>query len=77
MKLIEPGQVFDIPTDERELLQFIAGNGPWKLVGNGIRTYPRGDENDRQIHAACERLESKGLIYRERNEPERCFFRAR
>jgi len=50
------------------LLEFIQGKGRFKLFGTGIRTYPFGDENNKNIHKGCLKLEQRNLIKRDYEE---------
>ena len=65
-------------TDEelKELLEFISGKGKFWHLGNGIHTYPNGDENNKKIFAGCIELEKRGLVYRFIDEPEHVCFKA-
>lgn len=48
---------------EDDLLAVIAGTGPYKFVGPGLRTYPTArDSNQQKLHAACLKLQARGLV---------------
>jgi len=47
-----------------ELLEFIRGTGKFHILGEGIHSYPNGDNNNKLIHAGCMELEQQGLIYK-------------
>lgn len=59
-----------------ELLDFISGNGKFWFLGNGISTYPNGDENHKKIFSGCLKLEERGLVYRFIDEPNHVLFKA-
>ena len=52
-----------------ELTKFVG----W--IGNGIHTFPNGDENNKKIFAECVELEGLGLVYRFIDEPEHVYFK--
>lgn len=53
----------------QELLNFIKGEGRFRLLGNGIHTYPERDKNNQKIYDACLVLESMGVIERTIDDP--------
>jgi hypothetical protein len=55
---------------ESELLAFIRGEGKYSAFGGGIWTHPNADDNNRQLHDACLKLEKQGLIRRIQDEPD-------
>ena len=57
-----------------ELLQMIRGEGNWFITGPGLSTYPKGDENNKKIFAACLELEEEGLFWRRTDEPDYVFW---
>lgn len=61
----------------KELFEFISGAGKFWFLGNGISTYPNGDENDREIFCGCLELEKRGLVYRFIDEPNHVLFKAK
>ncbi len=54
--------------DLNQLYGFIAGRGPWRHFGPGMRTHPEGDAQDRLKHDACLELERRGRIKRKLEE---------
>lgn len=49
-------------SDLSAMLQFIRGEGEWRLFGGSISTYP--DQADDAKHEMCLELERRGLIKR-------------
>lgn len=63
-------------TDEDlvELLEFIGGEKYGWIGGNGVHTYPNGDENNKRLFAGCAELEKRGKVRREIDEPGHVLF---
>lgn len=57
-----------------ELLDYIAGKRKFSFLGNGIHTYPNGNENNIKIYSGCLELEKRKLIYRKIDMPDHVFF---
>jgi hypothetical protein len=58
-----------------DLLAMVRGLGRWRIMGEGIHTYPQGDENNLKLYRACCELERRGLIFRAKDEPQWVFWR--
>jgi hypothetical protein len=61
----------------QQLFDFIAGNHPYQILGNGIHTYPEGDENQKSIFADCLELERRGLIFRFKEDRDAVIWKAK
>lgn len=59
-----------------DLLAFIAGKGRFNMLGNGIHTYPDGDQRDKTIYSGCLELEKRNLIYRKIDQADYVLFMA-
>jgi hypothetical protein len=60
-----------------ELLEFIKGTGRFRLLGNGMHSYPGRDANNQKIHDACLSLETMKLIERTIDEPGHVIWEAK
>jgi hypothetical protein len=57
---------------DRDLLAAIHGVG--RAGGMGLHTYPKGDAGNQSLYRACVRLEERGLLRRQIDQPDHIFF---
>lgn len=57
---------------DRDLLAMIHGVG--RAGGIGMHTYPAGDKGNQALYRACVRLEERGLVRRQIDQPDHVFF---
>jgi len=62
-------KIFEASSDSPTLLEYIR----WDIAP-GIHTYPGRSDNDDMIHSNCLELERQGLIYRDIDGSDHCFF---
>ena len=75
MFIIEESNISLNDDNLNDLLVFIGGKGRFWILGNGIHTYPDGDDNQKRIYEGCVELEKRGKVYRFIDEPGHVCFK--
>lgn len=66
----------ELTKDLQELYDYVAGVGQFDFVGNGISTYPNGDDNNKSLYIRCCALEDSGWLVRRADADGSVFFYA-